>query len=338
MGTARLAVAFAPGRVNLIGDHTDYTGGLVLPMAIQLGTTVRLRPGGDRIRLTSPEQATAADVSLRVGDPTGLEPVWARYVAGVVAEVKPSEGGTGTVETTLPVGAGLASSAALEVAVALALGFRGLPLELAKACQRAEHRASGVPCGLMDQLTCVSGEAGHALLIDCATNAVEPVALPPECAVVAVDCGQPRGLIDTGYSRRRFECEAASSIIGPLRHARPDDLRTIREPTLRRRARHVLTENTRVAAFVERLRSSDPAGAGALMLESHASLRDDFEVSTPALDDLVNDLVSTPGVYGARLTGAGFGGCVVALARPGAVRIGWRLEASPGARIVDSRG
>jgi galactokinase len=337
VATARETVAFAPGRVNLIGDHTDYSGGLVLPMAIQLGTTVRLRLGGKRIRLTSSEQPEAADIPLVVVNPASVKPAWARYVAGVVAEVRPGIGGTGTVETTLPVGAGLASSAALEVAAALALGFEGMPLALALVCQRAEHRASGVPCGLMDQLTSVLGVAGHALLIDCTSAQVQPVPLPAECAIVAVHCGQPRRLVDSEYSRRRADCEAAVSIVGPLRSASTGDLPAIRDPTVRRRARHVITENARVSAFGQRLRSSDLVGAGALMLESHASLRDDFEVSTPALDRLVDDLASRQGVFGARLTGAGFGGCVVALARPGAIDVGWQLQASPGARVVDQR-
>ncbi len=158
--------AFAPGRVNLIGDHTDYAGGYVLPIAVDLGTTVELVGGGDQVELTSTHDTEPASVPLDVTDPAMLEPAWARYVGGVVAVLRPSVGGRGSVTTTLPIGAGLSSSAALEVAIALALGFRGSALELALACQRAEQLASGVPCGVMDQLASAAGVQDHALLID----------------------------------------------------------------------------------------------------------------------------------------------------------------------------
>ena len=150
-------LALGPGRVNLIGDHTDYVGGLVLPMAIDLGTTVRGQRGGDRVVLTSDAEPHPAVVALDVADPTAVVPAWARYVAGVVAELRPDAGFTGTVSTTLPVGAGLSSSAALEVAVALALGFEGESLALAQLTQHAEQQASGVPCGIMDQLASAAG-------------------------------------------------------------------------------------------------------------------------------------------------------------------------------------
>ncbi|HEY8057888.1 MAG TPA: galactokinase family protein, partial [Acidimicrobiales bacterium] len=159
--------AYAPGRVNLIGDHTDYLGGLVLPMAIDLGTTVEGEAGGDLVTLTSADQADPAVVPTDVDDPAAVEPGWARYVAGVVAEVRPPTGFTGTVTTSWPIGAGRSSSAALEVAVARALGFEGSALELAEACQRAEQAASGVPSGIMDQLASAGGVEGHALLVDC---------------------------------------------------------------------------------------------------------------------------------------------------------------------------
>ncbi|HUF34094.1 MAG TPA: galactokinase [Acidimicrobiales bacterium] len=324
--------AFAPGRVNLIGDHTDYTGGLVLPMAVQLGTTVEVDVGGDEVRLDSADEPEPVVVPLDPGDPAAVEPRWGRYVAGVVAEVRPSVGATGTVTTTLPVGAGLSSSAALEVAVALALGFVGTPLELALACQRAEQRASGVPCGVMDQLTSAAGVAGHALLIDCTTLEVSPVPVPDGLEVVAVHSGQPRTLAGSAYAERRAACEGAVAVIGPLRDASLADLDDLDDPVVRRRARHVISENGRVRAAAVALAQGDAIGVGALMDESHASLRDDFEVSTPALDALVERLRGTPGVFGARLTGAGFGGCAVALCEPGALTEGWRLEAVDGAR------
>jgi galactokinase len=254
-------------------------------------------------------------------------------VAGVVAVVRPTSGGIGTVRTTLPIGAGLSSSAALEVAVALALGFDGTPLELALACQRAEQVASGVPCGVMDQLTSAAGIAGHALLIDCTALTVQPVHLPDDVAIVVVPSGQQRALAGSAYAERRAQCEAAAALIGPLATATPDDANGIGDDLLRRRARHVVTENRRVTAFADALSSGALTDAGQLMVESHRSLADDFDVSTPALDHLVDILLATDGVYGARLTGAGFGGCVVALARPDADVRGWRLHASDGARV-----
>ena len=326
--------AFAPGRVNLIGDHTDYTGGYVLPMAIQLGTTVELEPGGADLRLSSAEDPESVGVALDVEDPGSVQPVWGRYIAGVIAEIRPPVGGRGQIRTTLPVGAGLSSSAALEVAVALALGFEGSALALALACQRAEQRASGVPCGLMDQLTSAAGVAGHALLIDCTTNAVTPVPMPAGLDVVAVHSGQTRALAGSAYGDRRAACERAAAIIGPLRDASLADVASIDDPVIRRRARHVVSENARTLAAAEALRSGDIPTVGRLMEESHASLRDDFDVSTPALEALTGRLRHTPGILGVRMTGAGFGGCVVALCEPGALREGWRLQAVGGAAMT----
>jgi galactokinase len=284
--------AFAPGRVNLIGDHTDYAGGLVLPMAVQLGTTVEGEPGGHDVVLTS----DAADERFQ------------RFVDAIVAEVAPTTGFVGHVTSTLPIGAGLSSSASLEVAIALAIGATG---DVAALCQRAEQRATGVPCGRMDQLASVHGIAGHALLIDCSTFAITPVPVPDDVDVVVVDSGQQRVLASSAYAERRAQLEAGDE----------------------RRVRHVRTENERVRAFADALVAHDLARAGALMVQSHASLRDDFEVSTPVLDALVERLVATPGVHGARLTGAGFGGCVVALTEPGALAEGWHLRPAGGAHV-----
>ena len=327
--------AVAPGRVNLIGDHTDHTGGLVLPMAIDLATTVEGHPGGSTVELRSEWSEDPAVVALDVADATTVEPAWARYVAGVVAELRPDTGFAGTVTTTLPVGAGLSSSAALEVAVALALGFDGSPLELALLCQRAEQAASGVPCGIMDQLASAAGVAGHALRIDCATLEVTPVAIPDGVDVVVVHSGEMRSLSGSAYAERAAACQAAEAAVGPLRRATITDVDGLPEP-MRRRARHVITENARVDALVAALAASDGRAIGEVMAASHASLRDDFEVSTPALDALVVELVATPGVLGARLTGAGFGGCVVALTEPGTPlphdHQAWRVTPSAGAQ------
>ena len=325
--------AWAPGRVNLIGDHTDYTGGLVLPMAVDLGTTVELVRGGDVVELRSAHEVEPARVPLEVDDPSSVSPAWARYVAGVVAEARPREGGTGTVSSTLPIGAGLSSSAALEVATALALGGDGPPLAVAQLCQRAEQRASGVPCGIMDQLASAAGVDGHALLIDCRSLEVVPIPLPGDAVVVVVDSGQSRTLAGSAYADRRAACEAAAAIIGPLRDATLDDVARLPDD-LRPLARHVVTENGRVGDFAEALRTNDLAGAGALMYESHASLRDDFAVSTEVLDALVERLRAVPGVLGARLTGGGFGGAVVALCEPGvSIDGGVELRPAGGARL-----
>jgi len=332
-GAARVR-AFAPGRVNLIGDHTDYTGGFVLPMAVEWGTTVEVRRGGRRIELVSDAESRPAVVDLPVRDPAAAEPSWARYVAGVAAVMETEVGAVGTVRTTLPVGAGLSSSAALEVAVALALGFDGGRVELARMCQRAENLASGVPSGIMDQLASAAGVRGHALLIDCSSLAITLVAVPAGVDVVVVDSGQRRTLAGSAYAERRAQCEAAEKVVGPLRRASVDDLAAIDDEVVRRRARHVVTENQRVLTFARALAHGDLAAAGRLMAASHASLRDDFEVSTPALDAVVGRLSSTPGVYGARLTGGGFGGCAVALAEAGATGDGWRLHPSGGAVVA----
>ena len=329
--------AWAPGRVNLIGEHTDTTGGLALPMAIQLGTSVTGERGGDRVVLTSDVDREPVDLPLDIDDPAAVGPPWARYVAGVIAELRPEFGFTGTVATDLPVGAGLSSSAALEVAVALGLGFEGEPRDLALACQRAEQRASGVPCGVMDQLASIAGVAGHALLLDCGALDATPVAVPADVEIVAVHSGESRTLATSAYAERRAACRAAEQVVGPLRDV--DDvarLDAIDDPVVRRRARHVVTENERVRAFATALRVGDLATAGELMAASHASLADDFEVSTAALDALVADLSARPGVFGARLTGAGFGGCAVALCRPGAIEAGWRLRPSAGAAVSEA--
>ena len=330
--------AFAPGRVNLIGDHTDTTGGLVLPMAIDLGTTVTGVRAGDRVVLESETEPEPAVVALDVADPAAVHPSWARYVAGVVAQLRPAVGFDGRVTTSLPVGAGLSSSAALEVAVALALGFDGPTVDLAQLTRRAEQQASGVPCGIMDQLASAAGVEGHALLIDCHEVTVAPVPVPDDVDVRVIHSGQARTLVGSAYAERTAALHEAESIVGPLRAIVDvgdlEPLRSIDRPGLLARARHVVTENARVRAAGDALRAGDARSFGQLMVASHRSLRDDFEVSTEVLDALVDRLVATPGVHGARLTGAGFGGCVVALTDPGALDEGWLVRPSAGARLL----
>jgi galactokinase len=336
--TRSARTARAPGRVNLIGDHTDYTGGMVLPMAIDRETVVRVEPSDEPVvRLRSLDEPGEAVVPLAVVDPERLTPTWARYVAGVVAEVRPSHGVTGTVRSTVPVGAGLSSSAALEVAVALALGAPGDdPVALAEQCRRAEHRAVGVPSGIMDQLASAAGVAGAALMIDCHTRRVTPAPLPPadEVEVVVVHSGQARTLAGSAYAERVAQCAAAEARIGPLRTAGLDDVTRLADPVVRARARHVVTENDRVRAFAAAMAAGDLVTAGRVMDASHASLATDYAVSTDVLDALCARLRATAGVFGARLTGAGFGGCVVALCRPGALgSLGWSVRAVAGASV-----
>jgi len=330
----------APGRVNLIGDHTDYAGGLALPCAIDLGITIRGERNGSVIKLVSDAAAGTLKLDLTSSfDIASMQPPWGRYVAAVASELEPTIGLQGILRSTLPIGAGLSSSAALEIATALALGFEGEPMELALLSQRAELRAVGVPCGLLDQSAIIFGRANHALLIDFSSMSIEYVAFPQNLDIVIVHSGQERALVDSQYQDRREACEQAAQLIGPLSHADKTSIQSLDEP-LRRRARHVATECQRVRDAAFALRNSDGAAVGKLMTESHRSLRDDFEVSTALIDQLVDRLVARPGVFGARVTGAGFGGCVVALCESGAIADpneltgrGWIVHPSDGATL-----
>ena len=324
---------FAPGRVNLIGDHTDYTGGLVMPMAVDRYTEIKGTRGGDRVRLRSFDEPEPVDLPLRIDDPQHVSPAWAKYVAGVIAEMAPDAGFEGTVSTDIPIGAGMSSSHALEVAVALALGFDGSTTDIALLTQRAEHRSSGVPTGIMDQLSIASGVKGHALMIDCGALTVHPVPMPADAEVV-VQFIAHRTLVGSAYADRVAECAAVEQLIGPLRMATPAQANAIDDPTLRMRALHVTSENQRVRDFAVALRDDALADAGRLMRDSHESLRLLYATSTPVMDEAVEQLCATPGVYGARMTGGGFGGCVVALAEPGALSQGWVVQAVDGARVV----
>ncbi len=325
-GAAGLRWFRAPGRVNLIGDHTDYHDGSVLPLAVDRDCVIAARPRDDgRVTVRSAELAGEVDIAADGGDePAAVEPAWGRYVAGVARALadagRAPAGFDAALSSTVPVGSGLSSSAALEVAIALALadaaGF-GLPAtELARACQHGEHLATGVPSGVMDQLVALLGRADHALLIDCRKLAAEPIALPDALAVLVVNSGLPRALAGSAYAERRADGERVAARLGvpALRDASLDAV--CDEP----RARHVVSENQRVLEFADALRAGDAAALGSLMLASHASLRDDYAVSTPELD-LAVDLLVEYGATGARLTGAGFGGCVVALVPRAQVRV-----------------
>ncbi len=327
--------AVAPGRVNIIGDHTDYTGGFCLPMAIDMATTITGERTGDGVvHLVSAAEPEPVSVAIEVTDPASVTPLWGRYVAGVVSELRPKDGFRGHAETTIPIGAGLSSSAALEVSLALALGFEGSILELARLCQRAEQVSSGVPSGILDQLASAGGREGKAMIMDCHDLSLTYVDVPDNADIVVIHSGQERTLSGSEYPTRVAQCAAAEAEIGPLRLATLAAAASIGDPAVARRARHVVTENQRVHDFAAALAQGHLAEAGAIMTQSHASLRDDYETSTPIVDRLIDTLLATPGVFGARITGGGFGGCVVALTEPGALDIGWTVRPAAGARLL----
>jgi len=308
----------APGRVNLIGGQVDYHEGWVVSMAIDRDVCVAVRSRADgRVVARSTEIDGVVDVAAdATDDPRAVQPTWGRAVGGVLRVLadlgRPAAGADLEITSTVPIGGGLSSSAAFEVAVALALNdvasFALPHRDLALAAQRAEHVATGVPCGNQDQLTSVFGRAGHALLVDCRTLEIEPLPLPDSIRVLVVHSGVPRTLEGSPYAQRRAESQAVAAGLGlrVLRDATFDQVRS--EP----RGRHAVSEMTRVRAFVDALRAGAIDALGPLMLASHDSSRNDMEVSTPELDALVECLMDA-GAIGARLTGAGFGGCVVAL-------------------------
>jgi galactokinase len=330
-------VARAPGRVNLIGDHTDYNDGFVLPMAIDRAVWVAGRARDDRrVRLHSLDFGETTGFSL---DEIAAEPPrtphegWIEYVRGVAWSLMASghalpRGFEGVTSGDVPVGAGLSSSAALELAMARAFAtacdLEWEPVAMARLAQRAENEWVGVNCGIMDQMISAAGEAGHALLIDCRTLDARAVPIPPEVAVVILDTATRRGLVDSAYNERRAQCERAAAFFGAraLRDVSPStflDRGAGLDPDTRRRARHVVTENARTLAAAEALEAGQVRLVGRLMNESHASLRDDFEVSRPELDTMVDLARGWRGCHGARMTGAGFGGCCVALVDAAAV-------------------
>ncbi len=360
-----LGVAFAPGRVNLIGEHTDYNEGFVLPMGIDRGVAVafRRRPAGRIIRAQAALLGETREIELG-----GLEPGrvtgWAAYVAGVAWVLARAghqiPGLDLVIEADLPRGAGLSSSAALEVAVAHACCAAGdIPWDrvaMAKLCHQAENQFVGVPCGVMDQFAAAISEAGAATLLDCRSLETQSVPLPADVAVAIMDTGGRRELAASAYAERRATCEAAVAAlraVAPGVQALRDADRALLDragdrldPVVYRRARHVIEENARPPAMAAALRAGDLRAAGRLMNESHASLRDLYEVSSPELDALTDRARAHPACFGSRMTGAGFGGCAIALVnRAGlesflaSVRVAARAVfvsgAEAGARIVE---
>ncbi|MEN9683101.1 MAG: hypothetical protein RLZZ427_852 [Pseudomonadota bacterium] len=320
-------VVFAPGRVNLIGEHVDYNDGLVLPLPIAAGTAIAWSAAP-----TAEIAAIALDLGgqedrFAPGAVTPHQPVdWRSYLRGMAAELAAKGvvlgGAKLAIAGSIPRGSGLSSSASLCVALGRALvaasgaALPG-PRDLALAAQAAEHNWAGVHCGIMDQMAIAAGEMGAALLLDCRDLATQIVPLPAEWAVMIVQSGVQRGLVDGHYNQRRRDCEAAAAALGlaSLRDASLDDVAAATlDPLVRRRAHHVVSEIARTTAAVAAIAARDLASLGQIMAASHASLRDDFEVSLPPVDALVTVLQRAIGPQGgARMTGGGFGGAVVAV-------------------------
>ena len=315
----------APGRVNLIGEHTDYTGGLVFPMAIDRWTTIDYDVTGSGIVLDSADADGTVSIALGKSFDAAMTLSWGKYVGAVASLLDSPRGISGHVSTTIPVGAGLSSSAALEIAVALALGCELPSSELAQLTRRAEHLATGVPTGIMDQLCIASARDGHGTMIDCRTLEVTHVPIPTDVKIVVRFIAH-RTLVGSAYADRVAQCAAAESIIGPLRDASLADVAAITDATIASRARHVISENARVLTFASALASGDYSTAGEIMSDCHRSLAEDFATSNDQMNTAVRDMRAVPGVFGARMTGGGFGGCIVALCEPDAVVDGWHVK------------
>ncbi|HYI22285.1 MAG TPA: galactokinase [Candidatus Limnocylindrales bacterium] len=332
----QVRVARAPGRVNLIGEHTDYNQGYVMPVAISLETWIASFPRRDgQARFSSVQERGTYDFDVL--SPGTRRDAWIDYVAGVAWSLGedgvPLRGVTAVVDSDVPIGSGLSSSAALELAAAWTLSERAPPpldkIALARAAQRAENGFVGVQSGLMDQFASANGRAGHALLLDCRTFDFHAPRIPADVVLVAIDTRVPRRLAASEYNARRSECERGVALLSQ-RHVGVSSLRDVTPGMLReatdlldsvtlRRCRHVVEENDRVLAVGNALVQDQLDLIGPLFAASHESLRDLYEVSSPELDGLVEIASSVPGVIGARMTGAGFGGCTVNLVRDDAV-------------------
>jgi len=316
----------APGRVNLIGEHTDYNEGFVLPMAINRAIYLAFRPREDRyVFVESIDFGDYVEFSLDEMV-RGRHSQWAEYVKGMAWALEESgyalSGWEGVVAGDVPIGAGLSSSAAIEMATARAFSALGNVMwdaaELARLGQKTENQWIGVQSGIMDQMISAGAVAGNALLIDCRWLNVKPAPLPPGVSIVILDTTTRRELTHSGYNERRSQCEAAAQHFG---------VRALRDVTVSqfiagsagldaqvmKRARHVVSENARTLQSAAAMRAGDAAEVGKLMNDSHASMRDDFEITRPEIDAMVKIAQAQPGCYGARMTGGGFGGCCVAL-------------------------
>ena len=333
----RPAIVRAPGRVNLIGEHTDYNDGFVMPAAIGFYTWIAANVRSDRVlHARSEEFAETIDLKLETlsGPPSKH---WSDFVRGVAAVLQNRgvalKGANLAIHGQVPMGAGLSSSASLEVAIGLALlsaaDVEVKQLDLVKACQQAEHEYVGTRCGIMDQFVAVFGQEGHALMLDCRSLEYQTLAIPSDVRLVICNSMVKHELASGEYNRRRADCEAG---VATFRQSMPQ-VRALRDVSVAdleenknklseqifRRCRHVISENNRVLDAAEALRSSDLHTFGKLMYKSHDSLRDDYEVSCRELDLLVEIAASCEGVYGSRMTGGGFGGCTVTLVRSASV-------------------
>lgn len=364
-------LARAPGRVNLIGEHTDYNEGFVLPIAIRESTWVAVARRNDsiaRVRSSSFEGEHAWQLGAWSRDSL---PGWTAYIAGVAEQLQRRharlDGFDLLVASDVPPGGGLSSSAALEVGTLLALAYlAGEPVmapDVVDMCRQAEHDFAGVPCGLMDPTAVLLGKEGHALKLDCRSRAVEYVPANLEgCAWVVIDSGVRHALAQSEYGKRQAECRAAVAyferVKRDVRALRDVNSETVRahlqqlDPTAAARALHVATENERVLAAVLALKAGAAVEFGRLLRQSHRSLRDQYQVSCRELDELFEGVCGQPGVYGARMTGGGFGGCLIALLRESAIEgvSEWvnreyngahptaakvmRVDAGPGAQLV----
>ena len=336
-GNEPTVVAIGPGRVNLIGEHTDYNDGFVLPVAITRDVRIVMRPRDDSlVRIFSLEYDGWGEFDLNaIG--YQKEQLWINYIQGVAQALQQKglqlRGMDAVLSGNVPRASGLSSSAALEVAAAKAFmaGAGALDAltgtQIAQAAQKAENEFVGVNCGIMDQFISVLGAPDHALLIDCRTLDYQLVPFPANAALVIGNTKASRSLAGSAYNERRAQCEAGVAVlqsvlpeISALRDVTSSQLeahKALLDPVVYRRCHHVITENERVLQTVHALEQNDLVRVGQLMNASHVSLRDDYEVSSPALDVMVEAMSSVSGCYGARLTGAGFGGCAVALVEPG---------------------
>lgn len=326
-------IAAAPGRVNVIGEHTDYNDGFVFPMAIDRYTVMAAAPGSDKkIQLHSTVGGSPASIDLNQPLKPAKKGTWYNYPLGVLAGFQARgitlPGFDALIHSTVPLGGGLSSSAALEVSTATLLetitGQKLDPVEKALLCQKAEHEYAGMPCGIMDQFISVMGKKDHILLLDCRSRKTDLVPMnDPSVELLITNTNVKHELTGGEYAKRRSQCEAAAKILGvaSLRDADPEKLEQVRgkmDGVVYRRARHVISEIERTVHAAEGVRASNWPTVGQLMYASHNSLRDDYEVSCPELDavvDIAQTIGLNGGVYGCRMTGGGFGGCTVALVR-----------------------
>lgn len=324
------AIVRAPGRVNLIGEHTDYNDGFVLPMAIDRSVWIALRLRNDNyVVVHSLDFDEIAEFSpIEMAKQSKRYGKWAEYMKGVAWAMQEKghtlQGWEGVVAGDVPVGAGLSSSAAIELATARAFAtisnLNWDAAEMAKICQRAENEWVGMKSGIMDQMISAAGVEGRAVLIDCRSLSLDPVPLPPDTLAVIMDTTTRRELVTSAYNERREQCEEAAKFLNvtALRDVTIQQFEAAKDkldPVVAKRARHVITENERTLRAADAMRTGDAPTLGKLMDASHASLRDDFEVTNDALNQIVACAQPQDGCYGARMTGGGFGGCAVALVR-----------------------